>query len=196
MTAEVRVEQADASRWDDVAEVFGVRGDPSWCWCRYFVTTGEGYLRATAANRAALRRDLRSDPLRPAGLLAYRDRTPVGWLQLGPRTVFPRVTGNRALAAVVGPDEGDETLWRTTCFVVRVGHRRRGVATALLAAGIGFARELCATRLEGHPVDVAARGGKVGGSNLYHGALSTFLAAGFTEVGRTHPTRPVVRRDL
>jgi GNAT superfamily N-acetyltransferase len=193
--ADVRVEHATASRWDDVVEVFGVRGDPSWCWCRYFVTTGEGYLRATSTNRAALRRDLRADPLRPAGLLAYVDDEPVGWLQLGPRSVFPRVTTNRGVAAVVGADD-DETVWRTTCFVVRVGYRRRGVATALLDAAVGFAREHGATRLEGHPVDVAARGGKVAGANLYHGALSTFLAAGFTEVGRTHPSRPVVRRGL
>ena len=47
----MRVEQAVARRWDDVVEVFGTRGDPSWCWCQFFVTTGEGYLKATDTNR-------------------------------------------------------------------------------------------------------------------------------------------------
>ncbi len=47
-----------------------------------------------------------------------------------------------------------------------------------------------------HPVDVAERGGKVAGANLYHGPLSTFLAAGFTVVARPTPSRPVVRLEL
>ena len=52
------------------------------------------------------------------------------------------------------------------------------------------------TPLEGHPVDVAARGGKASSADLYHGTLSTFAAAGFVEVGRTGPGRPVVRLTL
>ena len=50
--------------------------------------------------------------------------------------------------------------------------------------------------LEGHPVDVAARGGKASSADLYHGTLSMFLAAGFEEVARTGPSRPVVRLAL
>ena len=47
-----------------------------------------------------------------------------------------------------------------------------------------------------HPVDVAARGGRASGADLYHGTLSTFLAAGFEEVARTGSSRPVVRLTL
>ncbi len=190
----VRVEQATPALWDDVVQVFGTRGDPSWCWCQFFVTTGEGYLRATDTNREALHDGLRRDELRPAGLLAYVDDAPVGWLQVGPRPSFPRVTTHRTTRPIGDPD--DESIWRTACFVVKVGHRRQGVAAALLDAAIPFARDHGAAVLEGHPVDVAERGGKVPGANLYHGPLSTFLAAGFTVVARPTPARPVVRLTL
>ena len=104
------------------------------------------------------------------------------------------MTTSRTAPPIGDPD--DESVWRTACFVVKVGFRRKGVATALLEAAIPFAREHGAEVLEGHPVDVAARQGRSAGAILYHGVLSTFLAAGFTEVGRTGPARPVVRLVL
>lgn len=195
----VRIEVADASRWDDVATVFGTRGDPSWCWCQYFLTTGRAYGEDAARNRDALREELAStSPGRSVGLIAYEGSEPIGWAQLGPRSRFPRVTGSRAerrLTDDTGLPEGG--AWRVTCFVVRVGHRRRGVAAALLDAAVGHARDAGATRVEGRPVDVEAReGGRAGSAMLYPGVLSTFLAAGFREVGRTTATRPVVVLDL
>ncbi len=46
----------------------------------------------------------------------------------------------------------------------------------------------------GHPVDVAAlRTTRVGGAAIYTGTVAMFSAAGFTEVARTYPTRPVMR---
>lgn len=187
---------ATRDRWEDLTAVFGTRGDPSWCWCQHFVTTGQGYAHATAANRAALHDEVATS-VPPPGLLAYHDDVPAGWLQLGPRDRFPRVTGNRRYGAVVaGLDGESDNPWRVTCFVVRVGQRRKGVAAALLRAAVGCAREHGATSLEGHPVDVAALSGKAHAANLYHGVLTTFLAAGFEEVARTAPARPVVRLGL
>ena len=95
--------------WLDVVTVFGTRGYPSWCWCQYFLTTGSGYTHAADQNRQALHDQLDDPAVRAgdelAGLLAYRDDEPVGWLQLGPRTRFPRVTGNhRAGHRALGGD--------------------------------------------------------------------------------------------
>jgi hypothetical protein len=51
-----------------------------------------------------------------------------------------------------------------------------------------------ATAFEGHPVDVAAlRAARVGASAIFTGTLAMFAAAGFAEVARTYPTRPVMR---
>lgn len=188
---------ATAARWPDVEAVLGGRGDPAWCWCQYFLTPGSGYRESAEANRQALRDRVETAAV-PPGLLLYDAGAPVGWLQLGPRREYPRVSGDPALARVVGPPDapGEERVWRATCFVVAVGHRRRGVARELLRSGLGWARQHRATHLEGHPVDVASRGGRTPGAILYHGTLSMFLAEGFTEVGRTGAHRPVVRRRL
>jgi GNAT superfamily N-acetyltransferase len=193
------IHPATPDRWDDLVALFGTRGDPSWCWCQYFVTTGDSYRESSDRNRAALH-DQVSAAVVPPGLLAYaagpRSGAALGWVQVGPRPIFPRVTGSRSLARVVGEDTGDESVWRTTCFVVKVGERRKGVARTLLAGAVDFARQHGARILEAHPVDVAARSSRVGGAELYHGTLSMFLDAGFVEVGRTGGTRPVVRRAL
>ena len=186
---------ATADRWADLVTVFGTRGDPSWCWCQYFLTTGSSYTGSAERNRSDLERQVREADV-PPGLLAYLDGEPVGWVQLGPRDTFPRVTGHQALRKVVEGRDPGEQVWRTTCFVVRVGHRRQGVARALLEAGMAFAAEHGAAVLEGHPVDVSARDTRPAGAMLYHGTASMFTDAGFTEIGRTTPTRPVVRRRL
>lgn len=209
--ADLEIRPVTPERWGDVVEVFGTRGDPSWCWCQFFLTTGNGYRDSAQRNRSALEAQVRAATIAP-GLIAYavhgaaregsgssdsaeRDADPVGWVQLGPRTRFPRVCENRAMAAVVD-DLDDESVWAVTCFVVKVGQRRRGVAGKLLAGAVTFAREHGASALVGHPVDVSARPGRVPGAGLYHGVASTFAATGFAEIGRTAPHRPVVRLDL
>jgi GNAT superfamily N-acetyltransferase len=95
------------------------------------------------------------------------------------------------LAKVLTEDPG---VWWVTCFAVDNRHRRSGVGSALLKAAVEFASENGATALEGHPVDVAAlSAARVGGSAVFTGTMAMFCAAGFTEVGRTYPSRPVMR---
>ena len=85
-------------------------------------------------------------------------------------------------------------MWWVTCFVVDSRHRRSGVGSALLQAAVTFAGEHGARAVEGHPVDVAAlKAARVGGSALYTGTVAMFAAAGFVEVARTYPSRPVMR---
>jgi GNAT superfamily N-acetyltransferase len=95
------------------------------------------------------------------------------------------------LAKVLTEDPG---VWWVTCFVVNSRHRRSGVGSTLLKAAVEFAREHGATAVEGHPVDVSAlSASRVGGSAIFTGTVAMFSAAGFTEVARTFPTRPVMR---
>ncbi len=127
----------------------------------------------------------------PPGLIAYADDHPVGWTRIGPRSTFPRVGGNRALARVLTEDSG---TWWVTCFAIDSRHRRNGVGSALLEAAVRFDRDHGATAVEGHPVDVAGlKATRVSGSALYTGTMAMFVAAGFSEVARTFPTRPVMR---
>lgn len=182
--------------WVDVEAVFGTRGDAASCWCQFFrMQQAEWKASTREGNRTALCEEVARD--RPPGLVAYLDGEPVGWLGLGPRTAYPRLVGNTTLTkSAAGNDLDIPSVWAVTCFVVRVGFRRRGIAAALLAAAPGFARTHGATVLEGHPVDVRARSGKPSASELYHGVVTTFEEAGYTEVARTGPTRPVMRLTL
>jgi GNAT superfamily N-acetyltransferase len=191
----VTVQPATPGRWDDVVTVFGRRGnDPSWCWCRRFLDTGPAAPALVAApdNRQALRDEI-AHATTPPGLIAYLDDDPVGWTRVGPRRDFPLVESNRALARVLDPDPG---AWWVACVVVDSRHRRSGIGSALLRAAVAFARANGAARVEGHPVDVdALTADRVSSSALFTGTMAMFLAAGFHEVARTFPSRPVMRTE-
>jgi GNAT superfamily N-acetyltransferase len=194
----VSVRPATAERWADLVTVFGRRGaDPTWDWCQLLVRSGPPTSVPSGGppdNRAALRAQVTTARV-PVGLIAYVDAHPVGWTRVGPRADFPGVRGNRALARVA-PEDGPGTWW-VACFAVDRRHRRAGVGAALLGAAVAFAREHAATALQGHPVDVARlQGDAVAGSALYTGTLAMFVSAGFVEVGRTRPTRPVMALSL
>jgi len=177
----------------DVATLFEEGGDPKWCWCVYFRFRGRDWTNSTAAeNRAALTA-LTERPLAP-GLLAYDGGRPVGWVSLGPREDYERLAYSKLLAPV-----DDVPVWSIVCFVVSRRARRNGVATALLAAAIEFARSHGATWLEAYPIDASA--GRVPAANVYRGTLSMFERAGFEVVERrqwnaTSVVRPIVRLSL
>jgi GNAT superfamily N-acetyltransferase len=191
----IDVQPATADRWGDLVAVFGRRGeDPAWCWCRLFLRPRTAEPAASGAapdNRGALHEEI-TRAVVPPGLIAYVDGQPVGWTRVGPRSAFPGVKGNRALAGILTED--DPGAWWVTCFSVDGRCRRSGVGLALLQAAVQFARQHGATAVEGHPVDVAGlKATRAAPSALYTGTKAMFDAAGFVEVARTSPTRPVMR---
>ncbi|MDA8354834.1 MAG: GNAT family N-acetyltransferase [Actinomycetota bacterium] len=186
--------QATPDRWADLVQAFGRRGeDPSWCWCQRFLNANTKTPGSAPDNRGALHREIAAASV-PPGLLAYVDGHPAGWTRIVPRSILPAVMGNRALAKLL---VDDPCAWWVSCFAVGHGYRRNGVGSALLGAAVDFAREHGATSVEGHPVDVEKLSAKrTSGSALFTGTRAMFTAAGFIEVGRTFPTRPVMRRLL
>jgi len=101
---------------------------------------------------------------------------------------------NRALRRVLTDDDG---AWWVTCFAVQRRFRRIGVAGALLDAAVAHARQQGATAVEGHPVDTdALQAARVSGSALFTGTMQLFVAAGFSEIGRAYPSRPVMHLNL
>lgn len=184
-----------AADWPDVERLFGVRGEPSRCWCRFFALTGTEWSASTPEQRKVQLR-AKFDGGSPApGVLAFRGGTPVGWCAVEPRGCYPRILRSKVLAtAAPGAvrDPGGQQLWSVSCFVVSPGQRRTGVARALLAAAVEHAFAHGATVVEGYPVDPAQRP-KAGPADLYHGTLGLFLAAGFEVVSGAVPGRAVVR---
>jgi len=203
VTPVLEIHPLTAQRWDDAVAVFGTRGDPARCWCQWFRVRNPQWRSATtASNRAGLRRQAEgaSAGHPPPGVVGYLDRLPVGWCGAGPRQGYPRVLASQLLRAdAVAADVEDPDVWSVTCFVVRAGRRNQGLSLGLLEAAVELAGAFGARVVEGYPIDVdvkAAAGTPISTSGLYHGALSTFLKAGFREVARPSPARPVVRLEL
>jgi GNAT superfamily N-acetyltransferase len=197
-TSELRVVAVTDAPWDDVRTVFGTRGDPSTCWCQFFKVDSAAWKEQDVAffERSLCEQvDLaRATRTAGPGVLAYLGSEPVGWAAVEPRPAYPRVLTNRVIPATAEPDLGDAGVWAVTCFVVRVGHRRRGVGAALLGGAVDQARAGGARVVEAYPVDTA--GEKVSSADLYHGPLSSFVAAGFEITGRPVDGRAVVRLYL
>jgi GNAT superfamily N-acetyltransferase len=192
----VRVVPVVDAPWDDVRAVFGTRGDPSTCWCQFFKVDAAtwaagdvpGFERALCEQIDAARAAKGAGP----GVLAYDDDEPVGWAAVEPRPVYPRIVRSKIAADSAQPLDAAD-VWVVSCFVVRVGHRRKGVARALLDAAVGQAAAGGARVVEAYPVD-ATKGAS--SAELYHGPLSAFRAAGFELVARHGAKRAVVQLEL
>jgi hypothetical protein len=192
---DVDVRPLTSERWTDAVSVFGTRGDPARCWCQWFRLTGEQWRSSrTAARREALREQAAVTP--PPGVLAYVEGEPQGWCAVAPRAAYVRLRRAQVLRGTSAEELADPSVWSVTCFVVRLGARRRGLSAALLNGAGELAARHGAASVEGYPVDPSAREGAVSSSELYHGVLGVFLAAGFREVARPRPARPVVRLHL
>lgn len=122
------------------------------------------------------------------GLIAYRRKIPVGWISLGPREHFAKLKRSPVMRAV-----DDKPVWSIVCFVVPGEQRGQGVARALLDASIAYARKQGATLIEAYPVDKPTRSRD---DAMWFGAKSMYDRAGFKEVARRKPARPVVRLQI
>ncbi len=159
---------------------------------------------ATPAAPASARPAAAIPPL-PLGSFDRAFLTPLGsgwrrWSQppatprraVEPRRAYPRILGSRMIGLSTEPVDADD-VWFVSCFVVRVGHRRSGVAGALLAGAIEHARRHGARVLEAFPVETLPG---TSSADLYHGPLSAFERAGFEVVARPSEARAVVRLAL
>jgi ribosomal protein S18 acetylase RimI-like enzyme len=191
----LEVAPLDGRTWKDLASLFSQGGDPKRCWCMYWRLPSRHWsLTSIEANRNALH-DLAESTGPTPGLIAFRDGEAVGWVSLGPREDFPRITRSRTIPLVPG-----EGLWSIVCFVVSRRARRSGVATALLDTAVEHAQANGAQAVEAYPV--VTRGSRITSASAYTGTLGMFERAGFAVVSPTRSSagggnaRVVVRRDL
>lgn len=180
-------------RWPDLEAVFAAKGCAvaRGCWCMAYRQSGAqepppaGESRSQA-NRAALKALV--DAGKSPGLIAYHGKVPVGWVSLAPRDEFARLRRSPVMKPV-----DDEPVWSIVCFVVPSPYRGQGVAHALLQGAIAYAREQGAALIEAYPVDKPDRARD---NDMWFGPKSMYDRAGFQEVVRRKPERPVVRLKL
>ncbi|HEX5686271.1 MAG TPA: GNAT family N-acetyltransferase [Ideonella sp.] len=177
-------------RWPDLEAIFAARGCSvaRSCWCMYYRHTGEpAPLPAGTTGAQANRAELKAlvDAGRPVGLIGYRGDTPVGWVSLGPREDFAKLRRSPVMKPV-----DEQPVWSIICFVVPAEHRGQGVASALLKGAVVWAKTLGVSLLEAYPMD---KPGRAADDSMWFGAKAMYDRAGFREVARRKPQRPIVR---
>lgn len=173
------------ARWDDFERLFGPNGACSGCWCMFPRQSSAEFDRMHgAANKEAMRALVAGGET--PGLMAYAGEEPVGWCAVAPRERYVRVTRSRILQPV-----DDTPAWAIVCFYVPRARRGQGVTHALIQAAVAHAREQGARLIEGYPVDPGEH--RISNADAWHGTAAIFRAAGFVEVARRAPTRPIMR---
>ncbi len=184
----LKVRPLTPERWSDLVRLFGPRGACGGCWCMTPRLTRREYERRKGeGNRRALKRLVERGTI--PGLIAYRGQEPVGWCAVEPRAAFSLLARSRVLASV-----DDQPVWSIVCLFVARKERGTGVSRGLIEAAARHARRSGARILEAYPIDARAR--RLADVFAYTGVASAFLQAGFVEVARRSPTRPIMRSAL
>jgi GNAT superfamily N-acetyltransferase len=84
----------------------------------------------------------------------------------------------------------DQPVWSVTCFFVEKRFRRQGITIELLKAAVAHVRSQGGRIVEGYPVETTDT---MPAPFIYTGTASAFQQAGFQEVTRRSPTRPIFR---
>lgn len=189
----VTIEPATRARFDDVATILAPkRAGAQGCWCLSY--------RLPVAENDALRAPHRAEEFerlcrrrsRSPGVLGYVEGEVVGWAAIAPRSELNGLDDRHF------PRDSDDP-WALTCFRVRAGRGRNGVARALVAGAVEYAAGHGASAVVGYPVD--AGDARIDRTQASVGLLSWFLDVGFEQVGDTGyhvngRARVIVRRPL
>jgi len=137
----------------------------------------------SAGNRLAMRALV--DGGQQPGVLLYEDGRAVAWCAVAPREEYIRLNASRVLAPV-----DEEKVWSVSCFFVDKKARGKGLSVAVLQAAVEFARSKGAKIIEGYPQELKE---KLPPAFVWTGVMPTFERAGFREVARRSPKKPIVR---
>lgn len=170
--------------WTDFEELFGPNGACAGCWCMFWKLRGKAYEEARGYETRQMHKSIVDSGV-VTGLLAYLHGEVVGWIAVEPREAYPKLAHSRALKPV-----DDQPVWSVTCFFVTKKSRRNGITVELLKAAVEYVRQQGGRIVEGYPVEAQK---DMPAPSIYTGTASAFRQAGFTEVARYSPARPIFR---
>src|ERR1044071_787833 len=184
MTTELSFKPLKRNLWTDFEELFGPNGACAGCWCMFWKLRGKAYEEARGYETRQIHKSIVDSGV-ATGLLAYLHGEVVGWIAVEPRDAYPRLAHSRALKPV-----DDQPVWSVTCFFVAKQFRRKGIAVEMLKAAVENVKKQGGKIVEGYPV---AAQKDMPAPFIYTGTASAFRQAGFREVARRTPTRPIFR---
>jgi len=177
------------NQWSDFCLLFGERGACGGCWCMLWRLTKKQFnLQKGEGNKRAMKEIVDSGNI--PGIIAYQDGKPVGWCAIAPRDDYAFLSRSRILKPV-----DDRNVWSIACLFIDKSHRKQGVATELLEAAGRYAKSQGAKLVEGYPVEPKSDK-DIPPAFAWTGIPSAFLKAGFKEIRRRSPTRPIMRKEL
>ncbi len=184
-TPELECHPLTFDRWKDLENLFGERGACGGCWCMWWRLKRSDFERQKGSkNKAALKKIVKSGQI--PGILAYAGEKPVAWCSVGPRETFPALERSRVLKRI-----DDKPIWSVVCLFVDRKFRKKGVSVAMLEAAIDYVKKKGGKIVEGYPIE--PKKGKWPDAFVWTGVPSAYLKAGFKEVHRGSPTRPIMR---
>jgi GNAT superfamily N-acetyltransferase len=171
-------------RWPDLVGLFD-RPIVRTCFCMFYRKTGAD-TGVGSQNRRAMKALVDGGTV--PGLIGYENGVPVAWVSLGPREDYAKLRRSPVMKPV-----DDRPVWSIVCFFVDRDTRGRGLSEKMLRAAVDYARSCGARLLEAYPVDKEE---PTHPDDMFFGAKSMFDRAGFREVARRRPARPVMRRSI
>ena len=184
MTSELSFKPLKRNLWTDLEELFGPRGACAGCWCMFWKLRGKAFEDVRGYETRQMHKSIVDSGV-STGLLAYLHGEVVGWVAVEPRSAYPKLAHSRILKPV-----DDQPVWSVTCFFVAKEYRRTGITVELLKAAVEHVRALGGRIVEGYPVETREN---MPAPFIYTGTASAFQQAGFKEVARRSPTRPIFR---
>ena len=171
--------------WRDFELLFGENGACGGCWCMHWKLRGKAFDENKGGNNRQMQKSI-VDKKNVPGLLAYSEGYPVGWVAVEPRSQYPRLAHSKVLAPI-----DEQEVWSITCLFVEKEHRRKGISAALIQAAAEYAARQGAQIVEGYPIETQEKSAPP--VFIFTGLPSAFEQAGFVEVARRSPTRPIYR---
>ena len=187
MTTELSFKPLKQNLWTDLEELFGPRGACGGCWCMYWKLRGRAFNEVKGYETRQMHKSIVDSGIQ-TGLLAYLHGEIVGWVAVEPRSAYPRLTHSRIFKPV-----DEQPVWSVTCFFVARQVRRQGITIELLKAAVAHARAQGGRIVEGYPVETRE---DMPAPFVYTGTTSAFRQAGFQEVARRTPARPIFRYTI
>lgn len=175
------------ARWDDFAKLFGQRGACGGCWCMHWRFHAKEFeQKKGAGNKRAMKKLVMAGEI--PGVLAYAGSEPIGWCSVALREIFVRLERSRNFKPA-----DDKQVWSIACLFIAKHYRQQGVSVELLKAAVSHVRKKGGKIVEGYPVEPDK---KWPDAFAWTGVTSAYVKAGFEEVLRRAPSRPIMRRYL
>lgn len=171
----------------DFETLFGEKGACGGCWCMYWRLPHSEYEKNKGENNKLLMRELIKNKS-SLGILAYKNKIPIGWCSISPRLFLERLKTSRLFKPI-----DNVTVWSVTCLFIKKEYRKQNISSELISYACEYAFKKNANIVEAYPLypkkeimpDVFA----------CYGFKSLYEKAGFTEIKKCSETRLIMRKE-